>query len=52
MSADWRRMALPGEPKCVPAPRTIRLRIGAGANVGKLAVLAATVAEWDRRSRS
>ena len=39
---------MPAEPKCVPATRTVRLRIGAGTNAGKLAALAATVAEWDQ----
>ena len=43
-----RRRGWPAEPKCVPATRTVRLRIGAGTNAGKLAALAATVAEWDQ----
>ncbi len=39
---------MPGEPKYAAAIRTVRLRIGARANAGKLAALAATVAEWGR----
>jgi len=39
---------VPAEPKRVPATRTVRLRIGAETNAGKLAALAATVGAWDR----
>jgi IMP dehydrogenase/GMP reductase len=39
---------LPAEQKCVPATRTVRLRIAATTNAGKVSALAATVAEWDR----
>ena len=37
-----------GEPLYVPTTRTIRLRIGATTNPGKLAALATTTAEWDQ----
>ena len=39
---------MPVEQKYVAATRTVRLRIAATANPGKVAALAATVAEWDR----
>jgi len=39
---------LPAEQKCVPTTRTVRVRIAATANPGKVSALAATVAEWDR----
>jgi len=39
---------LPAEGKCVPATRTVRLRIAATTNPGKVSALAATVGEWDR----
>ena len=39
---------MPAEQKCVPAIRTVRLRIAATTNPGKVSALAATVAEWDR----
>ena len=39
---------MPAEQKCVSAVRTVRLRIGAGGNTGKLAALATTVTEWDQ----
>ena len=32
----------------MPAARTVRLRIAASTNAGKVAALTATVAEWDR----
>ena len=38
---------MPAE-KCIPATRTIRLRIASSANPGKVAALAATTVEWDR----
>ena len=39
---------MPAEQKCVPAIRTVRLRIGPAANPGKVSALAATVGEGDR----
>ena len=39
---------MPAEQKCVPAIRTVRLRIAATTNPGKVSALAATVGEWDR----
>ena len=39
---------MPAEQKCVPAIRTVRLRIAATTNPGKVSALAATVAEWNR----
>jgi hypothetical protein len=39
---------LPAEPRCVPAVRTVRLRIAPSANPGKKAALVATVGERDR----
>lgn len=39
---------MPAERKCVPAVRTIRLRLAPEANGGKRAPLPATTAVWDR----
>ena len=39
---------MPAKQRCVPAIRTVRLRITPEANAGKVAALATTVAEWDR----
>ena len=39
---------MPGDPLYVPTTRTIRLRIAANTNPGKLAALATTTTEWDQ----
>ena len=39
---------MPAEQKCVPAVRTVRIRISPSTNPGKIASLGATTAVWDR----